>query len=489
LCNSNAFAVDISGWRVAGAVSFKFRGGTVIPAGGSLYLTPSVNAFRARTNGPGGGQNLYVQGPCGGYLGAKGTSALYLCNASLSVVASNSAAAYSALQFVAGNLAVLRVGDGVESLSSKGNSVFIDQFSTNGALCNSIAVPDNASNSLVISGSASSEGGLTLSGDGRLLLLAGYRVALTNSASSLSGATAAAVPRVLAVLDGNGAFALVGCTSNQFSKNNIRSGVSDGCGNYWGAGANSGTVYFGDATPATVQSNVANTRIIQQLGGNLCFSTGSGTAGLYRIAGTPRQSNGAPALVLSAAAASSPYGFAFNTNFTTAYVADDTLAGQGGVQRWDMASGSWSLSYVFYALTNVGARGLAVDFSGAVPLIYATTTEASTNRLVAIADAGPNSPAVALATAGANQVFRGVAFTPVTPSAPRFVSACRATNGFRLSWTALIGKSYTVQAADSLSSPAWTTVTNLTTSGPMGYALDPSIASLRFYRVVLGEDH
>jgi len=100
---------------VSGAISYKFRGGTVIPAGGSLYLSPNVNAFRARTNGPSARQNLYVQGPCSGYLSTRGNSPLILQNGSGSLVSSNSYAAYSAQQFLPGNLAVLRVSDGVES--------------------------------------------------------------------------------------------------------------------------------------------------------------------------------------------------------------------------------------------------------------------------------------------------------------------------------------------------------------------------------------
>ena len=126
-------------------------------------------------------------------------------------------------------------------------------------------VPANATNALIVSGSASSEGGLTRSADGRLLLLAGYNIALTNSLASLASSAATNVPRVLGALDLAGAFSLVGVTTNQYNKNNIRSGTSDGRGNYWGAGANSGTFYFGDGAPATVQTNVANTRVIQHL--------------------------------------------------------------------------------------------------------------------------------------------------------------------------------------------------------------------------------
>ena len=236
----------------------------------------------------------------------------------------------------------------------------------------------------------------------------------------------------------------------------------------------------------TIQTNVANSIVIQDLGGNLYFSTGSGTPGVWRISGAPVASNGPPSLVLAPGAGGSPYGFAFNADFTTAYVADDTLAGQGGVQRWDFASGSWALSYVFSGLTNAGARGLAVDFSGARPVLYATTAESAANRLITLVDAGPASPVITLVTAGPNQLYRGVAFTPETDSVPRIFNAAPATNGFRLSWTALIARSYTLESADNLTTPNWLPVTNLLTTAPVVYATDsapPSAA--RFYRVRL----
>ncbi len=487
LRNTNSYAVDVSGWQVSGAISFKCRGGTVIPAGGSLYVSPSVNAFRARANGPSARQNLYVQGPWSGHLSTLGNSPLILQDSSGSLVSSNSYAAYSAQRLLPGNLAVLRVGDGVESPSSHGNAVFLDQFSTNGNFLNLIAVPANATNALIVSGSASSEGSLTRSADGRLLVLAGYNIALTNSLFSLAGSAATNVPRVLGAIDIAGGFSLVGVTTNQFSNNNIRSGTSDGRGNYWGAGANSGTFYFGDAAPGIIQSDVANTRCIQDVGDNLYFSSASGTPGIWRISGTPLIAAGPPSLVLTSGASGSPFAFAFSPDFTVAYVADDTLAGQGGVQRWDSANGTWVLSYVFGALTNSGARGLAVDFSGSRPVLYATTAESTANRLVTIVDAGPDSAVTTLFTAGANQFYRGVAFTPDADTAPRILSAAPVTNGFQLSWTALIGHTYTLESADSLSSPNWLAVTSLVTTGPVAYATDTATlpAANRFYRIVL----
>ena len=68
LKNNGNTAVDISGWRIANAVDMTFRAGTVIPVGSSLYVTPDSHAFRARTEGPSGGQGLFVQEGYTGHL-------------------------------------------------------------------------------------------------------------------------------------------------------------------------------------------------------------------------------------------------------------------------------------------------------------------------------------------------------------------------------------------------------------------------------------
>jgi hypothetical protein len=487
LHNTNSYAMDISGWRVAGAVSFEFRPGTVIPAGGSLYLSPDVNAFRARAAGPSAGQNLFVQGPVIGYLSTLGNSPLYLFNDLGALVSSNSSAAAATQQFFPGNLAVLRIGDGVESLSSHGNSVFVDQFKTNGAFLGSVAIPANDTNALIISGSASSEGALTRSPDGRLLVLAGYHLALSNSSASLAGSSALNVPRALGALDAAGTFSLVGLTTTQYDKNNIRSGTTDGRGNYWGAGAIDGTFYFGNGAPATVQLNVASTRVIEALGGDLYFSSSSGNPGILKINGAPVTKASDPQLVLSSGTGSSPFGFVFSPNFKIAYLADDTLAGRGGVQRWDFTNATWGLTYVFAGITNSGARSVAADFGHALPLLYVTTAEPASNRLVAISDSGPGSGVTTLATAKANELFRGVAFTPDSGSTPRFLQIAKTTDGVRLSWTALINRTYSLQWNDTLTGSNWLTLTTLTATSPEALTTDTFSAAkqTRFYRVIL----
>jgi hypothetical protein len=486
LRNTNIYAVDVSGWQLRGSIEATLRPGTVIPAGESLYVAANVPAFRARAANPHAGENIFVQGPFAGFLSTEGNSPLILENDHGMIVSQNSYAGDSgATQFIPGNLAVLRAGDGVESLSSHGNSIYVDQFTTNGTLVSSLAIPDNTTNALLISGSASSEGALTRSADGRLLLIAGYNIAYTNSSSSLTKSSADDVPRALGVLDIAGNFALAAATTNQYGENNMRSGTTDGQGNYWGAGANSGTYYFGDAETNNVQTNVANSIVIQDLGGNLFFSTSKTTPGIWQIPGTPT-TPAAANVFLATGDDSSPYAFAFNTNFTTAYIADDTLAGNGGVQRWDFNGNAWTMTYAFTSLTNIGARGLTVDFSGAHPVIYATTAEDANNRLVTFTDTGADAPLTTLATSGVNQLFRGVAFAPSAGFVPQFYHAAAEVNGFTLSWSALLNRNYTVQYTGNLASPDWQTLTNLTSTTPVLTVMDTAAATTnRFYRVLL----
>ncbi len=74
LTNPNAYAVDISGWRLEGGVRFTFKGGTVIPNRSTLYVSPNAAAFRARTTTPKGAERRLVVGSYDGDLSAWGES-------------------------------------------------------------------------------------------------------------------------------------------------------------------------------------------------------------------------------------------------------------------------------------------------------------------------------------------------------------------------------------------------------------------------------
>ena len=86
LRNNSADYVDVSGWKITGAVSYTFRGGTVIPpftSGSAVTATGDVHAgrlhvarqpglFRLRTASPKGGEYRLVVGPYSGQLSARG---------------------------------------------------------------------------------------------------------------------------------------------------------------------------------------------------------------------------------------------------------------------------------------------------------------------------------------------------------------------------------------------------------------------------------
>jgi len=72
LINPNSYAVDLSGWELIGGVEHTFRPGTVLVAGGSLYVSPNVRAFRSRAASPTGGQGRFVQGNYKGHLSSSG---------------------------------------------------------------------------------------------------------------------------------------------------------------------------------------------------------------------------------------------------------------------------------------------------------------------------------------------------------------------------------------------------------------------------------
>ena len=72
LRNPNTYAVDISGWELAGGVQHIFLRGTVLVAGGSLYVSPNSRAFRSRSVSPKGGEGRFVQGNYMGHLSSWG---------------------------------------------------------------------------------------------------------------------------------------------------------------------------------------------------------------------------------------------------------------------------------------------------------------------------------------------------------------------------------------------------------------------------------
>ena len=331
------------------------------------------------------------------------------------LIAASLSAAHA--QFTAGDLAVLQVGTGSAALSSAGTALFIDQFNTSTVgqtVSPFLSIPTDGTG-LVTSGSATSEGALTLSTDGTYLTFGGYA-----AAAGTTGVANGTAPREAGNISAGGVFSVAANTSAALSGNNIRSVVSSG-NNNWLAGPTG--VYYqssGSSSLTTVQTAL-NARVDNIVNGSLYFSVGSGsTRGIYAFSGNPTAAS-TPTLLFNTGSSSSPYDFALNAAGTVAYVADDrSAASSGGIEKWTFDGSAWTLAYTLALGTTSagGARELTVDWSGANPIIYATTTEASANRLVDVVDTGSSATYTTLATAPANTAFRGVDFAPTAAPEP-----------------------------------------------------------------------
>lgn len=343
--------------------------------------------------------------------------------------------------FQPGQLAVLRAGDGQVKQHLKQAPIFIDQFDPkifNASPSYTVQIPTNGANSFFFNSHAATEGVLSRSADHRLLVFGGY-----------GGVNLLEKPGVPSLLDIQRGFCAVDATGDIHTllyqpqesdeKINPRGGVSDGDNHYWGCGNAGATLYFNPAAskqPMEFES-VQNTRAMKIID-HILYATLNGpdaTAidnqpGIYQFtnkAGNavplPQQADVKINLVVPAAGVYTKIaGFDMNPDQTVAYMADTA----SGIQKYVKSGATWKQAYNFAIPQNISAAdnhaagcfGLAVDFSGAVPIIYATTTEGyngtvNSNRVVRIVDSGSNAVVTTVAQSpSANIAFRGIDFTP-----------------------------------------------------------------------------
>lgn len=343
--------------------------------------------------------------------------------------------------FLPKHLAVLRAGDGVLDLHLKQSPAFIDQFtpgSFNDGPSLTVSIPTNGPYTLFFNGHAATEGILTRSADRRLLAVAGYggvNLLQTNGTPSLLD-----IARVFCTVDAAGkVHTMVYRKSLGVEKMNPRGVVTDGTNNFWGCGNAQGTIYYQPGASANPVAFVGapNSRAVKIVG-NILYVTLNGPdgaasdlpAGIFSFTDADGQATPLPrsadARLKVVVAAREPYtklaGFDINPEGTIAYMAD-TMA---GIQKYVKSGGDWKFAYNFAIPQNIsadenhdaGCFGLAVDFSGAAPIIYATTTEGydgsvNSNRVVQIVDTDANAKVTTIAQAPSARIaYRGIAFTP-----------------------------------------------------------------------------
>ena len=358
----------------------------------------------------------------------------------LLLAALTGAASAQNAQFLPGHLAVLRGGDGIVSQHLKQAPIFIDQFDpnvSNTAPSFTVRIPTNGPDSFFFNSHAATEGMLTRSADHRSLVFAGY-----------GGVNLLQIPGTPSLLDIQRGFCTVdaGGKIHTFlyqppdtdGKLNPRGAATDGNNNFWDCGNAGATLYYNPTNGGTVVFiSVPNTRAMKIIN-NVLYATLNGPdaiaadkqAGIYQFTDKsgdplplPQEGDADIALVVPAA---EPYtkiaGFDMNPEQTIAYMADT----EAGIQKYVKSGGVWKLAYNFSIPQNIpaaenrgkGCFGLAVDFSGAAPVIYATTTEGyhgsvNSNRVIRIVDTNATAVVTTVAQAtNSNIAFRGIAFTP-----------------------------------------------------------------------------
>jgi hypothetical protein len=345
--------------------------------------------------------------------------------------------------FTPGNVVVVRIGTGGAALNSAANPVFLDEYTPAGVYTgNTIAFPTTqnttglGNRALTNSGSATSEGFLTVSSDGRYLMNAGYNA--TAGTASVASTPSATVSRVIARTDMSGVFDTTTALTDGFTGNNIRSAVSVDGSAFWATGPGGGPRYttFG-ATTSTQLNATFNCRVGNISGSPAQLYATSATAptlGPCTVGtGLPTTSGQTVTLLPgfpTAAGSASPYDFFF-ADASTLYVADDTGA-SGGIQKWTQSGGTWTLQYTLRPSTTTGCRGLSGEVNAGVWTLWATTTETSANKIVKVVDTGASSSVVVLATAATNTVFRGLRNVPCSAASittqPSDATACAGSS-------------------------------------------------------------
>jgi predicted extracellular nuclease len=352
--------------------------------------------------------------------------------------------------FTPGNLVIYRVGTGLETLANTGNSVFLDEFKPDGTFVQSVAMPTTTSapnKRLIASGTATSEGLITRSSDGRFLILSGYDASL-GGATNLANATGTVVPRVVGRVDAAGVIDTTTSLTDFSSTNNPRSATSSDGTKFWVAGGAGGARFasIGASTSTQLSTTVTNLRGLQIFGGQLYTSDSSGSA--VRVgtvgAGLPTTVGQTIVNLPGFPVTGSPYGFFFadldgTPGVDTLYVADDGTSSPppGGITKYALVAGSW-ISKGSVGAIGDAYRGLTGSVSGTAVTLYATRKGGGNTggggELVSIADTSGYNGAFAgtpslLATAASATAFRGVAFAPGTPSIQLSVSSNSASEG------------------------------------------------------------
>lgn len=334
-----------------------------------------------------------------------------------------------ATPITAGDLLIYRVDGNGAALGSDAALVYLDEYTPSGTLVQSFAMPGGASGTrLTSSGSASSEGKLTVSPDGRFVAMVGYDAA-ENTLAVKSG-----VNRTIAVF--STATGVSNLTTGTLGGNDNARGVAvDNTGtNLWLASAGgAGTadtalglryLYQGQTTAGPLLTNL-NTRGARIFGDQLYeWGDANGNYGIFKVgSGLPTTANQTLTGLtgLNGDSTLDSYGFFMAdldsgvAGYDTLWLARDTT----GVSKYSLVGGTWALN------NTIDPGGVYhIDGSVAADGVTLAIVEGQNNgvtRIMTLKDSAgynQNMPGTftELIPDGNNQAFRGVAFVIPEPT-------------------------------------------------------------------------
>lgn len=330
--------------------------------------------------------------------------------------------------FTAGDLVVYRIGDGTTAPSGNGSAVFLDEYTTGVGQTTTvqpgIGLDTIGVNAFIASGTATSEGALSLSPDSQFLSLMGYNIPLPNGTTPASSATAT---RSIAVVDKSGVVTYANQLTTMASQTPRGATTIDGQ-NFWVTGSSGGNIRYvagpSDTTGTQISTTPSTPRIPFTAGGQLYVTSSTAVNAIGTGLPTTSGNSGAP---LTGVSFTSGYGMFFAdlsnsvAGLDTLYVADDsTGTAGGGIKKFTFNGTSWSANGTVTLISGATANGrsLTGSVSGSNVTIYATTatklwsfTDSSgygatiTGTPTVLTDLTTQVPA-------SNAVFRGVAFVP-----------------------------------------------------------------------------
>jgi PKD repeat protein len=364
--------------------------------------------------------------------------------------------------FTSGNLVIYRVGNGSVAPLNTGSPVFLDEYTTNGTLVQSVPVNTNL---FCAAGTSTSEGLITRATNGLYLVFAGY--ATNGNVTSLASSASTAVPRTVGRIDGNGNLDLTTELSNYASGGSPRGVTSTDGNNLWLSGSVGGVCYatLGGTICTQLSSSVTNIRAVNIYSNQLYATSQSGSFRLYTVGPGLPTTSGQSCINLPGFTTSTgnPYSFVFFNRtggaapFDTLYVSDDGTV-SGGIYKWSLVSGNWTSNGFVTMINALGVvANLAISGSTTNVNLYVTGGTSSAGTLTSLTDTNgwntaPSGPINFTVNAPGNAGFRGIAFTPEgSAAAPPTASF----SGSPANGAAPLTVTFTDQSSGSITGWAW----------------------------------